>query len=89
MRDTVLVSPNHLGPLLRALRVERGISQQALAQQLGVTPSNLSQLEKDAAAASLQRLMRVLAQLDLELVIRDRTAPAPESQEWSSPARRG
>jgi len=82
MRDTVLVSPNHLGPLLRALRVERGISQQALARQLGVTPSNLSQLEKDAAAASLKRLMRVLAQLDLELVIRDRTAPATESQEW-------
>lgn len=82
MRDTVLVSPDHVGPLLRALRVERGISQQALAQQLGVTPSNLSQLEKNAAAASLQRLMRVLAQLDLELVIRDRGTPPADTSEW-------
>lgn len=80
MRDTVLTSPEHIGPLLRALRIERGLSQQALAQQLGVTPSNLSQLEKNAAAASMQRLMRVLAQLDLELVIRDRSSG--DTLEW-------
>lgn len=81
MTDKILNSAAHLGPLLRALRIERGISQKALARQLGVTPSNVSQLEKDASNASLQRLMRVLASLDLELVVRDRAVPG-DPPEW-------
>lgn len=72
MNEHTLQAPEHMAPLLKALREQRGLSQVELARLLGVTPPVLSRLESDASKASLQRLMRVLALLDMELVIRPR-----------------
>lgn len=83
MHEHTIRIPEHAGPLLRALRKQRGVSQKELASQLGVSPPTLSVLEKDASTASLQRVMRVLALLDMELVVRPRNkgaageAPSP------------
>lgn len=76
--------PEHVGPLLRSLRVQQGISQKDLAARLGVTPPSLSHLEDDASNASIRRIMRVLAELDMELVVqpRERWSVQEESPPW-------
>jgi HTH-type transcriptional regulator/antitoxin HipB len=74
MKEHVVQLPEHAGPLLRALRVQQGLSQKEFARQLGISAPSLSVLERDASAASLRRVMRVLALLGMELVVRPRAA---------------
>ena len=74
MQEHVVLLPEHAGPLLRALRVQQGFSQKAFARQLGISAPTLSVLEKDASAASLRRVMRVLSLLGMELVVRPRVS---------------
>jgi len=74
MQEHVVRLPEHAGPLLQALRLQRGVSQKEFARQLGVSAPTLSVLEKDASAASLRRVMRVLALLGMELVVRPRNS---------------
>lgn len=81
MSDLVLKHPQQLAPLLRALRAQAGLSQAQLAGRLGVTAQAISRLEQRPEGASVERLMRVLAALKFELVLRPRAA-GPASAEW-------
>ncbi|MGQ0799298.1 MAG: helix-turn-helix domain-containing protein [Pseudomarimonas sp.] len=81
MQEHVVLLPEHAGPLLRALRVQQGLSQRAFARQLGVSAPTLSVLEKDASVASLRRVMRVLSLLGMELVVRPREAGGDASEQ--------
>lgn len=50
----------HIGQLIRALRVERGLTQEALALEAGMATSNVSRIENGQRQPSL-RLLRRLA----------------------------
>jgi HTH-type transcriptional regulator/antitoxin HipB len=80
--EQVIQAPAQLGVLLRAARRQRGMSQQELALKAGGTSQNrLSELELQPGRFTVERLLLVLAALDLELVVRPRdtsTKPA----EW-------
>jgi len=78
----VIQAPSQLGVLLRGARRKRGMSQQELALKAGGTSQNrLSELELQPGRFTVERLLLILAALDLELVVRPRetsTKPA----EW-------
>lgn len=60
---------------LRALRAARGLTQARLAQLLGVGQSRIAEIEKNPGVMSMEQLFRVLAALDVQLVLRDEHAP--------------
>ncbi len=80
MPDHILKHPQQLSPLLRALRLREGLSQAQLAARLGISPQAISRLEQRPEGASMERLMRVLAALKVEVVLQARAGAAPA--EW-------
>jgi HTH-type transcriptional regulator/antitoxin HipB len=78
--EVVIRAPSQLAQLLISLRRQRGLSQSALAQKAGgISQARLSALEINPGRFTLERLLLILAALDLELVVRPRrrrTEPA-------------
>lgn len=76
--------PGQLTALLRVVRRQRGLTQRELARRLGITQQALSQLERHAAAASFERVVRYCRALGIALVLRDATpaAPRPAGADW-------
>jgi HTH-type transcriptional regulator / antitoxin HipB len=56
-----------LRPILQGFRKSAGFTQAMMAEQLGVTQQTYAQLEANPAAASLDRLFKVLRVLNVEL----------------------
>jgi HTH-type transcriptional regulator / antitoxin HipB len=56
-----------LRPILQGFRKSAGLTQAMMAEQLGVTQQTYAQLEANPAAASLERLFKVLRVLNVEL----------------------
>ena len=80
--EQVIQAPSQLGVLLRGARRKRGMSQQELALKAGGTSQNrLSELELQPGRFTVERLLLILAALDLELVVRPRENGI-EPAEW-------
>jgi len=80
--EQVIQAPAQLGMLLRGARRKRGMSQQELALKAGGTSQNrLSELELQPGRFTVERLLLILAALDLELVVRPRETSA-KAAEW-------
>jgi len=71
MQDFVVHTPDQLGPLVASFRRARHMSQAELARKLGTTQQAISKLEQDPTVVSVERLMKTLAALGVELVLRD------------------
>jgi len=65
---------------LRALRKARGLTQARLAQKLGVGQSRVADIEANPGAMSVDQLFKVLAALDVQLVLRDKQAASSVEQ---------
>jgi HTH-type transcriptional regulator/antitoxin HipB len=76
MHDFPVHTAEQLIPLFAAFRKRSGLSQAELARRMGVGQQTISQLERNPHKATFERLLRVLSQLDVELVLRERKAPA-------------
>ena len=80
--EQVIQAPSQLGVLLRGVRRKRGMSQQELALKAGGTSQNrLSELELQPGRFTVERLLLILAALDLELVVRPRES-STNPAEW-------
>ena len=80
--EQVIQAPSQLGVLLRGARRKREMSQQELALKAGGTSQNrLSELELQPGRFTVERLLLILAALDLELVVRPRETSA-KAAEW-------
>ena len=80
--EQVIQAPSQLGMLLRAARRQRGLSQQELALKAGGTSQNrLSELELQPGRFTVERLLLILAALELELVVRPRET-STKAAEW-------
>ena len=80
--EQVIRAPAQLGTLLRGVRQQQGLSQHDLALQAGGTSqARLSQLELQPGRFTVERLLLILAALDLELVVRARQISS-EPTEW-------
>lgn len=58
---------HQLGPLMRAFRKQAGLSQAQLGERLGISRQAITALEREPEAATFERLMRVWAELGLEV----------------------
>lgn len=74
-------TPQQLGAVLQGFRKQRGQTQAQVARASGLLQSAVSELEQDSSTASLNRIFKLLAALDLELVVRSRGA-SPQVSEW-------
>lgn len=81
-REQIIRMPAQLAQLLIGLRRQQGLSQAALAQMAGgISQARLSALELNPGRFTLERLLLILAALDLELVVRPRRH-SKEPAEW-------
>lgn len=69
-----------LAQRLRERRVDLGITQAELADQLGVTQAYLSRLETGEATTQLRRLVRALSSVGLDLLALPRNHPAAREE---------
>ena len=80
--EQVIRAPAQLGLLLRGARREQGMNQQELALKAGgMSQARLSQLELQPGRLTVERLLLLLAALNLEVVVRPRQ-PTTEPAEW-------
>lgn len=70
--ETIARTPLQIGNNIREKRRELGLSQVQLAERIGLRQRTISDVE-NAGASRLDTVLRVLAALDLELVIRARS----------------
>ena len=79
-------TPAQLGPILRSIRIERGLTQQEAGAKVGLKQSTVSAIESRAAHSSVDTLYKLLSALELELVVRDKSGDrglaGNEKQEW-------
>ena len=81
-QEQIIHAPSQLAQLLVGLRRQRGLSQKLVAQKAGgLSQARLSALELNPGRFTLERLLLILAALDLELVVQPRRN-APETAEW-------
>jgi HTH-type transcriptional regulator/antitoxin HipB len=78
--ETIARTPLQLGNHIRERRRELGLSQERLAAKVGVRQRTISDVET-SAAVRVDTVLRTLAALDLELVIRPRTKGSPKDIE--------
>ena len=74
-----------LGPMFTAFRKQNNLTQAELAERLGVGQQTVSQLERNPAKATVERLLKALAEMQVELHLESKastpanpTPPAPE-----------
>jgi len=80
--DNPVHTPEQLALVLRGLRQSRRQTQAEAAQAVGLQTKTVSGLETRPATATLNSLFRLLAALDLELVIRPRGRSESPPTEW-------
>jgi HTH-type transcriptional regulator / antitoxin HipB len=84
--DYVARTPAQLGPVLRSIRIERGLTQTEAGAKVGLKQSTVSAIESNSARTSVDTLYKLLSALELELVVRDkpsdRRASGNRKQEW-------
>ncbi len=88
MQSYVVRTPEQLIPLFSAFRRRNGLSQAELARLIGVSQQTVSQLERNPDKATLERLLRAFAAMDVEIVVRKKgtstETEAPASAEKAS-----
>lgn len=69
-----VTSPQQLSAILRDVRLNQKLSQQAVADQIGILQNTVSSFERSAEKTKLETFFRILSALDLELEVRPRNA---------------
>lgn len=81
MKEFIIRTPRQLGPVLQGYRKTRRLTQARVGQAVGVPQGEISKLELDPSSTSVGRVFKLLAALELEVVVRPRDKNAPPS-EW-------
>ena len=81
MKSYSIKTPQQLGAVLQGCRKARALTQAQTGERIGLPQKEISKLEMNPASASLARVFKVLAALDLEIVVRERGA-ADNPSEW-------
>ena len=81
--ETNILTPKQLGPVLQGWRRYRKLTQRELGARVGLSQVAISKLESNPEKSSLERLLRTLSGLGLEVVLRERhSGGAPTGEEW-------
>jgi len=81
MDDYTIRTPQQLGAVLQGYRKTQQLTQAQVGARVGLPQKEISKLELNPTNTSLARVFKLLAALDLELVVRARDQKAPPS-EW-------
>lgn len=72
--EAIIRTPQQLGAVLRAARLQRGLTQKYVAAQLGISTPAVSKLESHAERASFDRVHRLCLLLGLDISIQPKHA---------------
>ena len=81
MDDYLIKTPQQLGAVLEGYRKVRGLTQKDIGSKVGMAQNVVSLLERTPQRAGLARVFKLLAALDLELIVRPRGISSRKS-EW-------
>ena len=81
--EYLISTPGQLASAVKGRRKTLRVTQAAAAARVGLLPKTVSALESKPEKSSLESLFKLLAALDLELVVRakEKTAARPR-EEW-------
>lgn len=75
----VLAAPSQLGPLLKAARKQARLSQEGLANRVGISQSRMSSMELHPGSINLEQLLALFGALGLEVIVGPRPGAAGAS----------
>ena len=78
---TLIRTPKDIGHALRQARKARQLTQGQLAQRSGVRQETISKIENGMANTKLETVFDLLAALDAELTVQDRSKGKTEALE--------
>ena len=81
MMDYPIKTPRQLGTVLQGYRKEQRLTQRAVGAKVGLAQNAVSQIEAEPGRAGLARIFKLLAALELELVLRPRKATGRQA-DW-------
>ena len=87
MKDTTLRNPEQLGRSIRLKRLEKGLSQNALAARLGVERKWVIHLEAGNPKAELGLVLKALDALNLQAFLSDEDRSSPGKHRRPAPSR--
>src|SRR5579872_1176517 len=88
MRDTIIRNPEQLGRAIRLKRKEKGLSQSALAERLGVGRKWVLGIESGNPKAEFGLILKTLDLLGLRTSLSEGSQPSPtEGHRQSGPSR--
>ena len=79
--DYPLKTPTQLGAVLKGFRRDRKLTQANLGAKVGLPQNAVSEIESAPDRSSLSRVFKLLAALDLDLVVRPRQ-PNSKRSDW-------
>ncbi len=92
MKNYPIKTPQQLGVVLQGYRKARMLTQTQVGARVGLPQKEISKLELDPSNTALARVFKLLAALDLEIVVRERQtssassasseSTSSESSEW-------
>ncbi len=85
--DYLIRTPAQLSAILKSARKQKGLTQAAAGETVGLKQSTVSVIEKHVGGTAVETLYKLLSALDLELVVRDKKADPEKassstSREW-------
>ena len=78
----LIYSPKALGNAIQRQRKAKRLSQEEAGRPFRIEQSTVSSLEQGAPGTRLETLFRMLAALDLEMVIRSKNPEIKEKENW-------
>ncbi|QPB42534.1 helix-turn-helix domain-containing protein [Rodentibacter haemolyticus] len=78
----IVTSPKMLSHVIREFRYKDNISQTDIAKQVGIKQATVSNFENTPESTKIETLFKILAALELELVVQ----PRPTLTKHSSPS---
>lgn len=81
--DQPVFSPKSLGSVIKRQRKAKKLTQQVAGAAFKLDQTTVSSIEQGAAGTRLETLFRMLAALDLEMVIKSKnTATTKKRESW-------
>lgn len=77
-----ITTPKLLAQALKNARIEQNLSQQAVAERVGIKQATVSSLENYPEKSRVETLYRLLSALEIELTVSPRDRQ-PEATGWS------
>lgn len=81
MKSYPIKTPQQLGAVLQGYRKTRSLTQAQVGERVGWPQKEVSKLETDPSTTSFARVFKLLAALNLDLVVKEREA-ANQRSEW-------